>query len=487
MAKRCAKPHEQQAPCDHRLVPAERLRQPARHAPSAQPLPPEQAGLGANTATAPLAPDWWRSLGDNTLTALIERALAQQPSLKVAQARLQRAQAGQAAVDAAAGPQLGAGADATRQLYTANGLVPRPVGGSWRTPATAQFDASWEFDFFGRNAAALTAATGATRAAQADLAAARLVLASSVARGWAQLARLHEQQQIAQRALQQRTELLALTRQRVTAGVDTVLELRIAEGSLPDARQQVEQIAEQITLTRHALAALRAQAPQALDSLPLPTARLALTLPATVPADLLGRRADITAARWRIEAATGDVQSARANFYPNINLRAFAGLSSLGLDRLLRAGSEQAGAGAAIHLPIFDAGRLRATLRVRTADLDAAVESYNAAVIEAVREVADQLGSLASIARQQQEQALAQSSAEAAFDIATQRYRAGLATQLVVLNAESAVQAQRRLAAELRARMLDTQLVLIRSLGGGYADDSKVSGGYTDDTPRTPA
>ena len=89
-------------------------------------------------------------------------------------------------------------------------------------------------------------------------------------------------------------------------------------------------------------------------------------------------------------------------------------------------------------------------------------------MLDAVRDVADQISSLQSIERQQKEQASAQASAEAAYDIATQRYKAGLGTYLVVLNAEASVLNQRRLATDLKARALDTQVALIRSLGGGY-------------------
>src|SRR5207249_2882445 len=111
------------------------------------------------------------------------------------------------------------------------------------------------------------------------------------------------------------------------------------------------------------------------------------------------------AAKARIEAATGDVASAKAQFYPNINLTAFIGLASIGLDRLIRVGSEQYGFGPAIHLPIFDAGRLRANLRGKTADLDAAVETYNGTIIDAIHDVADQLSTLRSLERQQVEEA----------------------------------------------------------------------------------
>jgi outer membrane protein TolC len=162
------------------------------------------------------------------------------------------------------------------------------------------------------------------------------------------------------------------------------------------------------------------------------------------------------------------VKSAKAQFYPNINLVAFAGLSSIGLGNLLDAGSLQYGVGPAIRLPIFEGGKLRANLRGKTADYDAAVESYNAAVVDAIHEVGDQLASGQSIARQQVQQQQAAQAAEAAYDIAVQRYKAGLGNYLNVLAAENAVLAQRRLAVDLAARALDTQVGLARALGGGY-------------------
>ncbi len=188
----------------------------------------------------------------------------------------------------------------------------------------------------------------------------------------------------------------------------------------------------------------------------------------TIPADLLGRRADIAAARWRVEASVRDVASAKARFYPNINLAAFAGFNSLGFGELFKSGSEQWGVGPALTLPIFEGGRLRSNLRGKTADEDAAVESYNTAVIDAVRDVADEIASSQSIVRQQGEQSAAQAAAESAYGIALERYKAGLGNYLNVLTAETSVLKQRRLAVDLGARALDTQVALIGALGGGY-------------------
>ena len=437
------------------------------------------AGIPADAAISPdiapaLAADWWRAFGDGVLNDLIARALADNPGLKVAQARLARADAAAAGAQANAGPQVNGALDVTRQRFSATSIYPPPLGGSVRTLGSAQLAASWEIDFFGRHRAAIEAAVGSQRAARADADAARVLLASNVARGYVQLARLVAQRDVAQRSLKQRDDVLALIRQRVQGGLDTTVEQRQGEGALPESRQQIEAIDEQITLTRHALAALTAQAPDALDGLSPQLAGVQrVPLPEAVPADLLGRRADIAAARWRVEAAGSDVQAARAQFYPNINLMAFVGLASIGLDQLVKSGSEQYGAGPALRLPIFDAGRLRANLRGKAADADAAVESYNSAVIDAVHDVADQIASLRSVARQQTEQEGAQAATESAYDLSRQRYQAGLGNYLTVLNAEAAVLNQRRLAVDLKARALDSQIALARALGGGYVADAE--------------
>jgi NodT family efflux transporter outer membrane factor (OMF) lipoprotein len=454
---------------------------PGNVAPKAQLRPATELGLQpASNAAAPLvAPTWWTAFHEPALDALMQRALADNPSLKTVQARAERAAAAVAGAEAAAGPRVDGSFDATRQRYTENGLYPPPIAGSVRNSANLQASGSWELDFFGRNRAALDAAIGAQRAAAAESAAARLALGSNVARAYFQIARLGAQRELAERSLAQRQEVLDLVRQRVGAGLDTNVELRQGEGSIPEVRAQLEALDEQMLLTRHALAALSAQPPNALDALaPKLQTVSAVAPPAALPVDLLGQRADVSAARWRVEAATSDVAVARTLFYPNVSLTAFVGLNAFGLDRLLNAGSANLGAGPALRLPIFDAGRLRANLRGKAADLDAAVESYNTTVLDAVHDAADQIASLQSVERQRREQAAAQAAAESAYDLALQRYRAGLGTYLVVLTAESNVLAQRRAGADLKARALETQVNLARALGGGYGAEAQARGGY---------
>ena len=430
-------------------------------------------GSGSASTQTEISALWWESFGDLQLNRLVADALANSPSLRVAQSRLERVQAAQDSLRGTERPQLGASADLTRQLFTAKGIIPPPLAGSVREIGSLQLNASWELDFFGKNRAALNASLGQERAALADAQAARMLLASSVARTYFQLVRIEAQLGIAKRTLAQREQNRSLVQDRVTAGLDTQLELQQSAGALPEARLQIEILQEQKQLALNALAALTSKPNTALAlDIPAQSAIKSVAIGTSMPMDLLARRPDIAAAQQRVNAASAEIDGAKAQFYPNINLVAFVGLSSIGFDRLTDAGAGQWGVGPAIRLPLFDGGRLRANLRGRTADLDAAVESYNSVVIDAVHDVADQITSAQAVQKQQVEQTQAQANAETAYSIATQRYQAGLGTYLHVLAAETAVLVQRRQAADLQARALDTQVQLMRAMGGGYRDNS---------------
>ncbi len=433
---------------------------------------PEQLAL-ASTPTTSVNARWWTSLGDGQLDALIAQALAGNPSLAVARARTERAVALAQATRAASGPQAQLNANVVRQRFSANGIYPAPLGGNVWNIGTVETDFSWSPDFFGQHAAEEEAALGQARAAQADAAAAESTLALQLARGYVALARILAQREVAERTLAQRQEVLDITQQRVSAGLDTRVEDTQARAALPDVRAQIEALNEQALLARRQIAVLAGQAPDAQAAL---SPRLsALTLqaqPETLGADLLGRRPDVVAARWRVESAAQGVKAARTEFYPNINLSAFVGLNALGLSNVFESSSRQFGVVPALRLPLFDGGRLRAQLGGKRADLDAAIAQYNTVVLDAVKEAGDAIGSGQSLVRQQREQSEAMAGAEKAYDLAMQRYKAGLGNYLVVLNAETQVLSQRRQAVELRARQFDTYLALMKALGGGWSDDT---------------
>jgi NodT family efflux transporter outer membrane factor (OMF) lipoprotein len=191
-------------------------------------------------------------------------------------------------------------------------------------------------------------------------------------------------------------------------------------------------------------------------------------LPDALPLNLVGRRPDIVAARWQVEAAQGDIAIAKTAFYPNVNLMAFAGFNSLGLNKLLQADSRVVGAGPAITMPIFARHTLRAGLKQQVAEYDTRVATYNLALTDALHEVADQVQSLRAVDQQDQQQQRATAAASGNLDLAQQRERVGTTNMLPALSAEMTLLQQQRLALDLRARRSDLRIGLIKALGGGF-------------------
>jgi NodT family efflux transporter outer membrane factor (OMF) lipoprotein len=438
-------------------------------------LAAQKTVAAAAKADAPWpATDWWQALGDPQLNQLMGEALAGNPGLRLAHARVDRAAALAGLADANRYPEVTAGADVSEQRFSKHGLVPPPLAGNWHTVNRLALDFSYEFDFWGKNEAAFQSALGQTRAAEAEEQQARLVLSTGLARSYLQLQRQYEQLDIAEALLRQRQQLLDLTHQRVAAGLDSNVELKQAEAAIPAAQADIAALHEQMDLLRNQLAALAGAGPDrgAAIARPAVATQRELALPAALPADLIGRRPDVAAGRWRVEAAAQDITVAKADFYPNVNLLAFAGFQSIGLNHLLQGGSAIAGIGPAISLPVFDAGRLRSQLAARDADYDAAAEQYNASLVEALREVADQVAAWRGIEVQMAQSDAALARFQEAYDLALLRYREGLSNYLTVLTVEGQVLGQQRQLADLRARQRDTAVGLVRALGGGYQPEA---------------
>jgi NodT family efflux transporter outer membrane factor (OMF) lipoprotein len=434
----------------------------------------------AGTAVSPAAwpkTDWWKEFGDPQLDTLMDEALSTSPTLAVAAARTRKALALAAIDKAALSPQVDLGASIERQHFSENGLFPPPLGGSTQTISQLQLTLNWELDFWGKNRSAYEAALGAARAAEVDAYAARLALSSNIAQAYVQLQRAYLQLDVAQKTLREREQIYALTRDRNSAGIDSRLEVKQAEAALPATREQIAQLTERIALARNQIAALMGKGPDRGLAIERPTATALadVAVPSNVPAELLGRRPDLTAERWRVEAASKDIASAKAEFYPNVNLAGFIGFSTLGGHALLAAASRAFGVGPAVTLPVFDAGRLRGNLAAKDADYDIAVEQYNQTLADAMREVVDQLASFRSVAEQKHEQATALATAQDAYDLALLRYREGLGNYLQVLSAEQPLLAQESLDADLRARQLELSINLARALGGGFEPPATVA------------
>ncbi|ANN77288.1 efflux transporter outer membrane subunit [Bordetella flabilis] len=444
----------------------------------------QQLGLADQAPSWPTT-QWWERYGDPQLDALVQEALANSPTMTSAQARLAQANAAVRGARAPLLPSVDGDYSLTRERMSENYIYPPPLGGSTQSDTRLGLDFSYELDFWGKNRAALQSALSRQQAAEADKQAARTVLTSAIVQSYLSLQNAFAQREVLKRIIAQRDETLAITRQRFTAGLDTQVEVKQAESQLSSTKVDLTQIETTLAQLRNQVAALAGAGPQRGQSLQ-PATLVAPTggVPATVPLDLLGHRADVTAARWRAEAARRTIDVAKAQFYPNVNLTAFIGFQALGTGNLLEAASRTASIGPAVSLPIFHGGELNANLAGRRADTDLAVSDYNQTVLDAVRQVADALDAIRLIDRETAEQRQARESIDAAYELAVNRYRAGLGNYLTVLIAQNSVLTQARLETDLRFRAYKLDADLANALGGGYAPQpgDAVAAGTTRDS-----
>ena len=413
---------------------------------------------------------WWTGYGDPQLDALIAESFEGSPSLEIAQARLRSAQSQATRAKAAREPTTTVDAQVTKQRFPENGLYPPPYAGSFVTQGQLALDFSYEVDFWGRNREALASARATVQAAEADKAAARLALAVAVARAYFQLDLSYAFLDVTQANLAQQVSILDLTRQRVAAGLENTARVKQSEGQVALVRASVDATQANIDTTRNAIAALVGVGPDRGLDLQRPhlTAPANIALPSTLPVDLLGRRPDVTAARWRVEAAARGVAASEAAFYPNVNLVAFAGLQAVGLSKLFDANDAIVGGGPAFSLPVFNRGQLRGALEAQQAQYDLSVGQYNQSLIDAIHDVADVMTNWAAVDKVTADARVALEAAQNSYDLTRQRYSAGLDNYLSVLSAENQVFLAQALIAELQSRRLTTSTDLIRALGGGY-------------------
>lgn len=425
--------------------------------------------LGLDGAAVEAAPDgWWKSFGDPQLNRLIEQALSDNPSLAIAGARLRQAQA---QVDSKRSGQLpGVKLSGRETRLRIPEDFSQRFGSSVISGGYVGALLSWDIDFWGKQADAVVQARAMANAADLDVQNARRLLAGALARTYVDLYRSYELADIARRSGAQRQNILEITRKRVAAGLDTRVELREAEGAVPQARVALAQAQSAQALAIHELATLSGQGADAYATVERPQLNLAaaLTLPAELPINLLARRPDVIAARARIEAADALKHAAKAAFYPSVSLTSFAGYASISLSDLIKAGSFGYGAGPSVSLPLFDGGRLRARYRGAEAAIDEAIAAYDDTVLGAVRQVADQLSLIDTLNRELDEQRQSLTAAEDAYRVAEKRYQAGLAGYLSVLNTETEVLTARRQLVDQAASLVTARVALLLALGGSF-------------------
>jgi NodT family efflux transporter outer membrane factor (OMF) lipoprotein len=414
---------------------------------------------------------WAMQFGDPQLVDLINEALANNPTIEVAKARVAQACALTESKAAVLLPNINWNGRLQRGRLPSTVLPPAVGGGKWFTLSEFLFNLNWELDFWGKNLSSLRQAIAQEKASQADALESMLSIATSVASTYNKLAYYYALKEILKRTVAQREALDKITSVRLRTGLDTKVQVYQSRNTVADARTQLADAEGQILLTRQQLGTLLGAGPD--RGLTIRRPRLLVTrtpsLPPNLPLNLLGRRPDIIEARWQVVAACQGIKNAKAQFYPNVNLIGYAGFLSLSLSRFFTSASRMYLFGPAITLPIFDAGALRAQLRGRYGKYEEAVGNYNVTLNNAFSDVTSQITTIHSVDSQLAAQKEALSAAEHAYNLARTQYRLGLASQLVVLDAETSYLSEQQSRLQLITNRRNLQIALIKALGGGFA------------------
>jgi len=429
------------------------------------------ARLNVSPAAWPAA-DWWTGLGDPQLSALIDEALQTNPDLAMADARAREAQAQAGIANAARLPKVNAGGS----VGDARVPVTAPPLGTGHTAPFKYADVSfsWSLDLWGGKRAAWEAALGQARAYEIERRAARIEVSANVARAYVQLGYAYAGQDVAKAERSRADSARALTRQRVAAGIDNQIQLKQSDSEVATADEQLAVASHSIETAQSMLSVLLGKGPDRGLTITRPKTLnpAAVAVPDNLPVDLIGHRADLVAARWRVEASSKDIKVAQTQFLPNVSIGAYAGLVVLGGGNLFEAPARFFSVAPSISLPIFDGGRLRSNLASKDAQYDEAVAQYNKILVGAVNDVANDLSGLRSMQEQIAAQQQAIDAANGAWTLAQQRYQAGIGSYLEALSVRQQLLAAQREMAGLQSQQVDLSVQLIQALGGGFRPEN---------------
>ena len=431
-----------------------------------------EAGPGAIAAEA--EERWWTRFGDPRLDALVERASAANLDLAAAAARVREARAlrdevagGRApAVDARAGYARVGPSDNTFQ-----GAIAGAGGFEDYDDWSVGFDALWELDLFGRTGRAIEAAERGVEAAEADRRAALVAVRGEVARAYVELRGLQRQLALTRANLALQEDTLALTEVRFRGGFAPELDVARSSALVATTRAQIPSLDAQALAAVHRIGVLLGEPPEALraelaDAAPIPVAPAEVAL--GVPGDVLRRRPDVARAERELARAASLSAQATADLYPRFVIGASYGRQSLEGGDLFDAASEAWSVGPSLVAPLFRGGALRARVRAADARVDQAAAAYEAAVLEALREVEDALAAVRRERARLAELERAVESNRRAAELATDLQARGLVDFFEVLDAQ-----RQQLAAETELARSETALstqavALYKALAGGW-------------------
>jgi multidrug efflux system outer membrane protein len=437
----------------------------------------------ASDDAARLPAEWWTVFNDATLNGLETRALRDNASVRVAAQRLLQAQAQLSVTRAGELPQVSVGASVENSRTSAESPMGRTFGrqsisgNNWQVGANF----SWELDLWGRVRRVVEAADAQALAAQDDRDAVLLMLSANVATAYWQLRGLDAEIAILNDALATRRESQQLVEARFNAGLSNELDVSRTRIERANAQADLQEAQRQRNTLEHALAVLVGASPSQpllasatgaqASALPEPP-----PIPVGLPATLLGRRPDLAASVASLRALNAQVGVAEGAFYPSLSLTSSFGFASEDLRNLAQGSARQYSIGPlALSLPVFDAGRKRANLKLAKARYDEAVAAHEQKLTAALREVEDALSDVQQRKAQGDAQEQARAAAERAVQVAQARYDRGVSTYLDVTDAQrSALQADRA-AALIRTQRLLATVAVARALGGGWTQGAPLA------------
>ena len=416
--------------------------------------------------------EWWQTFSSDELNALMAETLQANPTLLSVKYRVEQARQETKIAKAPLFPFLFFDYSENWGYLSQNGLYRAlnpdvPLNGNLLDLSLAF---TYEFDFWGKNANLFHAALGREKAETAEDSEATLLISTAVAQAFFALKVQLGKKELLTSLLEVKQDIYDLQRLLRDHALSSELIPLFGDEEVLEIKKQVIGIEEEIAVTKHQINALAGRSPDTSipirSSLPLFPEKIAL--PTNLSIDLLARRPDLMAQIWRVEALAHEVGAAKADFYPNINLTALAGLEAFGFANLFKGSSKTGSLQPAIHLPIFTAGSIKANVRAKKAAFDAAVYEYNNQLLQAAKEVADLLVMTRAVHEKKQQQEQIIESAAKRLDITAINLSKGLDNQIQVYMRKQEVLVKKLQLLDLVYTQFALYIRLMKAMGGGY-------------------
>jgi NodT family efflux transporter outer membrane factor (OMF) lipoprotein len=414
---------------------------------------------------------WWTSFQDPELNTLEQQLVDHSPDLASALARYQQARAATDVLRSAQSPSLSTNANVQRdrQSELRPLRVLGPTSPNEYNSATLGLDLEYEVDLWGRVKQQVSAGVAQERAAQADLAAARLSLQAQLADSLVALRGFDEETRLLAETIVAYEKAIDTVRKRHDGGVASGLDTARAEAQLESTRSQARQVKAQRDVTEHAIAALVGASASSFSIAPNKVERITPVIPTGMPSELLKRRPDIAAAQMRVIAAGATVGAAKTAFFPSLTLSANGGFQTSDLAHFAEMPNLFWAVGPSLAYSLFDGGKRKAQVANAEASLDEAGQRYRSVVLTAFQQVEDQLSLLSEYGEASKADALAAAAAKRALDLSMTRYKEGAVNYLDVVTAQTTHLQALRSSLDLSTRQRRAAVQLVRALGGGWS------------------